>query len=96
MPETIRAEVERMRPIDGDALENYCRRHRTGCVPIQRIKEEPMLEAEPVRHSRWVCVNEKENIWWCDGCGGEIQFNEHTPESAGLVFCPYCGAKMDE
>lgn len=57
--------------------------------------EIPTVEAEPVRHSRWVCVNEEENVWWCDGCGGEIQFHEHTPESAGLAFCPYCGAKMD-
>lgn len=45
---------------------------------LDEIEALPTIEAEPVRRSRWVCVNEKENIWWCDECGGEIQFAAQT------------------
>ena len=69
----------------------------TGCgvrkkaVPTKTIEEAPTIDAEPVRHGRWVdrptaikYISHSE----CSTCGswqGENWMN----------YCPHCGAKMD-
>ena len=64
-------------------------------VDIRAAKAADVVE---VKHGEWVCVNEDENVWMCsgaDGCGGEFILNDKTPLDNDMIFCPYCGAKMD-
>ena len=59
----------------------------------------PTIEAEPVRHGRWVPTESDSyadgapvwDKWECSECG-----REHSGEEDTLTeFCPRCGAKMD-
>lgn len=47
------------------------------------------IEAEPVRHGRWVPFHSEAagDIQYCSAC--EIGFD------AKMAYCPHCGAKMD-
>ena len=54
-------------------------------------EELPTIEAEPVRHGRWV---KRGNKWQCTHC--KILMNiDGTPEENLLNYCTYCGTKMD-
>ena len=57
------------------------------------IDEAPSVDAEPVRHGRWVengyACGEIE--WKCTACGN----TEWRVSSCRLKWCPFCGAKMD-
>lgn len=49
------------------------------------IDVQPTVEAEPVRHGRWI------NHGWsivCSECGEDYAFAKRN-------YCPNCGAKMD-
>ncbi len=49
------------------------------------IDNAPTIDAEPVRHGRWMM--HRADDYNCSNCGFE---NDHTP-----LFCERCGAKMD-
>ena len=57
------------------------------------IDEAPTIEAEPVRHGKWI-FEPKDALEMmftkpkCSECGYE--------SADGLYYCPNCGAKMDE
>lgn len=61
---------------------------------LNRIIEQPTVDAEPVRHGKWDYVTVvDEGFWRCSNCG--------TPsEALGArklyKYCPFCGAKMGE
>lgn len=62
------------------------------------IDKIPTADVAEVKHGKWECVNESENVWMCtgaDGCGGEILLLEGTPHDYEWNYCPNCGAKMD-
>jgi hypothetical protein len=65
-------------------------------VPVEAIENAPTIEAEPVRHGRWV---EDRTELVCSVCGArfsdEITMMNRNFEYADLKFCPECGAKMD-
>ncbi len=59
---------------------------------IEQMQKIPTIEAEPVKHGRWVSIADKPYmIYECSLCndrwsyGAVIQMN----------YCPNCGAKMD-
>lgn len=58
----------------------------------RRAKAVDALEAEPIKHGRWIVVSEYPKKAECSYCGYPV---EHE-----LVcwwdYCPNCGAKMDE
>ena len=63
-------------------------------VLVRDIENAPTVDAEPVRHGRWI---EERNpmmyqllpyVWVCDQCGTAFYYK--TP------YCGECGAKMDE
>lgn len=71
-----------------------------------RIKAAPTIEAEPVRHGRWV-VDDLGRTH-CSMCGKRLPFfhcysdepcsdydEEWDEEIPQTRFCPNCGAKMD-
>ena len=54
----------------------------------QAINESPTIEAEPVRHGRWI---EKIGRAKCSVCADECWADSAMEYS----YCPNCGAKMD-
>ena len=87
-----------MRLIDADALkekmpsveDEYQHAHKL-------IDEAPTIEAEPVRHGRWLGISDGDadgypvyDEWECSECG--VVFEDEEPP---YKYCPNCGAKMD-
>ena len=72
----------------------------------QMIKGCPTIEAEPVKHGKWIACTSSEH-WKCSECGcrAGYWFNE---ENSGIDswerdfsewlsdYCPNCGCRMDE
>lgn len=57
----------------------------------EEVKNAPAIEAEPVRHGKWVWVRDKHNYpmgMKCSECGRRVK-------NLGENYCPKCGAKMD-
>lgn len=76
------------------------------CLPIsiiaETIEEAPAVDAEPVRHGRWIPRGDDDSdagMYKCSECGDERYFGEEvlTSEEAATYarYCPNCGAKMD-
>lgn len=62
---------------------------------IDSIKRTKTIETAPVTHAHWVLEQEDtayENVWTCSNCGEE--FIQHRKPK--FIYCPHCGAKMDE
>ena len=64
-------------------VEGFCRVERW-------IDIAPTVEAEPVKHGRWIdtTVTVGWPKWSCSVCGGDGR--------GDYKFCPWCGARMDE
>lgn len=68
-------------------------------VDLDAIDSASTIEAEPVRHGRWIPTEYDGyangapvwDKWECSECG-----HEHSGEEDTLTaFCPNCGARMD-
>ena len=64
------------------------------------IDDAPTIDAEPVRHGKWIELNTESGIFMtydevkCSECGfDEYFFNKGW---ARFKYCPNCGAKMEE
>ena len=58
------------------------------------ISDAPTIDAEPVRHGKWMPLPyDSGGYWKCSSC-------ETPTEASGAnllyKYCPYCGARMDE
>ena len=51
------------------------------------------MKVEPVRHGRWTYLYD--GNYKCSECGSWWTCEE-TPIESGMLYCPNCGAKMDE
>lgn len=58
-----------------------------------KIIKLPTIDAEPVRHGRW--IKRYDGIFDCSSCGVRMDL-AGTPEEYLMHYCPNCGAKMDE
>lgn len=101
-----------MRLIDADALMmpiNASWRdaglHSEDYGKIKRwIKNAPTIEAEPVKHGRWIIRDNPGTGWYrvtCSECGEDVTSTVPVIgffPNAKVVwdYCPYCGARMDE
>lgn len=50
----------------------------------------PTIEAEPVKHGRWIKHGDK---WQCSSCRVLMDI-DGTPKENLLNYCPNCGANM--
>lgn len=94
--------------IDRDALiQNYCGAcaNKEFCAEEscpyyeirRRIENAPTIEAEPIRHGRFVfekgdgktCLDG----WICTAC--KFDYHTNVPYFADFKYCPTCGARMD-
>ena len=85
-----------MRIIDADVLmelkwETYTSVGYVEVVAIDDIENVPTIEAEPVRHGRW--INPRLNKYGhpCHQCNQCLFVASQKDRN----FCPDCGAKMD-
>ncbi len=94
-----------MRPIDADALINdrgnfiVIGAGDNICIDIADIAKAPTIEAEPVKHGRWVHsryenCSEQFEIVKCSCCGHEAYAMAFYV--SGGNYCPNCGARMTE
>lgn len=59
------------------------------CMIIcKAIDEQPTIDAEPVRHGKWIEYPIADGMNQCSVCG-VLRFGESN-------YCPNCGARMDE
>lgn len=65
-------------------------------IDCKTILEMPEADVEPVRHGRWIEVDESENTYECSVCNEPWTLIEGTPLDNEMLRCPKCGAKMDE
>lgn len=98
-----------MRLIDADALANYANNQIVG-ITANDIMRFPTVDAEPVKHGRWIRAEAKgypvkcPSIWYCSECGEKIKYNDtlgryqKTKKTVSQVNprCRKCGTKMDE
>ena len=94
-----------MRLIDADALlsgfdvRKVVEYDESGCgmdykaVPVEAIANAPTIDAEPVRHGRWIDdMYFDEPVTRCTKCNHGFA-KGHKAEC--FPYCPHCGAKMD-
>ena len=62
-------------------------------VPVDAVENAPTIEAEPVRHGRWVnmLIAKIDTTGDCTNCGQEAVWRTRNKPYA---VCPNCGAKM--
>lgn len=72
-----------------------CKKDECRCYLMAELAYAPTIDAEPVRHGRWVkkgqsfLFPERFMNYSCSLCGYDIDKTKHR-------YCPNCGAKMDE
>ena len=104
-----------MRPIDADALKNggyelqrtYRKDASTMVYEVKKLDDIPTIEAEPVKHGRWIAMSDADGVYWaCSECGEDIPRISHYNPQFDLFprlesidktnYCPNCGAKMEK
>lgn len=75
--------------IDANALIEFVRNHINGMIDCNDIARFPTIEAELVRHGRWIEAEKGVFPSYCGKCSecGKTRIREN--------YCPNCGAKMD-
>ena len=97
-----------MRLIEADALNTFLKEHWQWLDDgeyadgfhdvIELLEKVPTIEAEPVRHGRWI-EQEAPNMdtyYDCSVCGESFCLIEGSPMDNLYIYCPNCGAKMDK
>jgi hypothetical protein len=72
------------------------------CNNYKFLAEQPTIEAEPVRHGRWIDVPDANTkVAKCSLCGfwqrtnGDDKTGKHLIHTAVYRYCAGCGARMD-
>lgn len=60
------------------------------------IRNAPTIDAEPVRHGRWIQNKTIPAYYHCSICRVAHKMHASCNKYVMLRYCPYCGAKMDE
>ena len=73
--------------INAAALCEYANNQKDKTIDANDIMRFPIVDAEPVRHGRW--ISECEPHYECSVCHHWFHLYDRTN------YCPNCGAKMD-
>lgn len=55
----------------------------------------PTIEAEPVKHGKWVIAKDKDGFAMWDACSSCGHGLHYVCEGKRFPYCPNCGARMD-
>lgn len=84
-----------------DCLQKYegiCPHPASRCVEFRTIKQLPAIDAEPVRHGRWI-EHGGGFVVTCSNCNATYRkdvLQSLSPYAEHLTrHCPNCGARMD-
>lgn len=82
-----------MRPIDADKLKDII----SDTWVLDRIDEQPTIDAVPVRHGQWIYkgVRGRFPVCECSVCGN-AENADWAVLGDNVNYCPNCGAKMDK
>ena len=62
----------------------------------REIRKLPAADVAPVRHGRWVLLDECYNEGvYCSACHKKVYKKCYANQKIKSKFCPHCGAKMD-
>ena len=96
--------MTKVRLIDADALKNdlcdFCTAQNEEmegcdhCMTLDIIDQQPTVDAEPVRHGRWIPVTNGRGGYECDQCRNYAPSYQTGKEHLS-DYCPHCGARMD-
>ena len=102
LPKTVlvlsirKKEVSKMRqveiPDDGIVSEYIWAVYSVAGIRRFDLSYLPTIEAEPVRHGRWVERPNTKGQVYCSECG---TLEKTTDNNFKSMHCPHCGAKMD-
>ena len=91
------------RLIDADALMDDIRKHSESYFADDFahiwVDKQPTVDAEPVRHSRWIYGEDEYGIdgYFCEKCGEHVKW-DYQHHFINFIekyeYCTYCGAKM--
>ena len=59
------------------------------------INNRPDVDAEPVRHGRWIQFKAAPSYHYCSYCKSTNKMTMSCNKYVLLKYCPNCGAKMD-
>ena len=79
--------------ISRSALLELAHNHVGGVVDCNDIARFPAVDAEPVRHGRWLKLAYDPAWTKCSECGCNWELG--MVENCNMTYCPNCGAKMD-
>ena len=93
-----------MRLIDADELNmRFCENPEYSATMFKKIRRvvesTPTIEAEPVKHGRWVSLTECANAGvYCSMCNKKVYKEDYAWSNKRIKmrsnYCPNCGAKM--
>ena len=67
------------------------------CHEYNLIKEQPTIEAEPIRHGRWIPEHGEPDWYRCSCCmKNTIYSTDNQNMKTFEAYCSRCGARMDE
>ena len=62
---------------------------------IEDIENQPSADVAPVRHAKWVLIDECVNEGvYCSNCHKKVYRVEYANQKVKSNYCPNCGAKM--
>lgn len=62
---------------------------------IKFVNNRPGVDAEPVRHGRWIQVKAAPSYHYCSYCKSMHKMTMSCNKYVLLKYCPNCGARMD-
>lgn len=62
---------------------------------IKFLKNRPTVDAEPIRHGRWIQSKTVPSYHYCSRCRVPQKMKKSCNIYVHIHYCPYCGAKMD-
>ena len=61
---------------------------------IKFLKNRPTVDAEPIRHGRWIQSKTVPSYHYCSRCKVPQKMEKSCNKYVFIHYCPNCGAKM--
>lgn len=84
-------DVDKQEPII-EELENICMNNEYVLELLAELKNQSIVDAEPVRRGKWIDVR-RGYLFECSMCKAQVNSKQFK---SNLKYCPNCGSKMYE